>query len=827
MPSVISNNVQSRWKDCYAPSPRVRLTLRTNGEEVTQVVTPQAGLAPAGFDAPTVLPTVASAGAGSLNSGTFVAYRYVYASSRYPFVDNAVTGGGDLWPRSIPSPASATFTITGGNKNLNVTVTKTTRSDVDWIWIYRTTLALSAAIATTAAAAGQMFYVGRVANDSVAGTTVFLDSTPTDTNEILEIDNYPAPTMQFCVFDGTQWFGIGNFPFDYTVTVNSTSTVTLTGFSAWFSGRDGQTATFDGITTGGYDGRGSFYFKRIDATTAGMYSDAALTNLIVVPFNGTTKIHLSGFATTLYRSKPLNPFSWGKTDVTFNADGSTTSVASEFAVKFGAGAATAMSVVGNDSYLVLSFEQPSRMVRLALNQSDSDNFALTAVDIDTQYSLGSHFSQVLARYEGGKSALTGVDPKSFSLISTNGNSAMPVSDAIFRTMRSIFPDVYASRFFHSIYDSNTELTAFWIKTRDLGGNLIDTALLLHGPTGRWSIMTDHNVSASATIFDPQTKSTFTMLGLESGHICTGFDESYYGNILRGAAWATFTPPHPVVYVASTMRITNSTTVVSSQVNVSGSNWLITIAVGVNPPPLGADLQFWGNPSSPNYFSAIVTAIQVNYAFDGRSFYTFNVDAEADLTPTLAFGYSLRLTCAVGLWAYTVPTDQTVPPIWFEITAATDFISDTDAHIVTIGRVYVEGTNIIYDSLTDYGNNASYDLELVPCYIGIIPCRHRRYTDLDEPTKSKSPTEIWSTMDNVTKHYCRIFEEYSSAYLDTFQFQLKQLTRGSGGGGNPSLCWNTKTAATQALQTSFGFEILEVGYKNFQNFNYVLKFRAQP
>lgn len=808
MPAILSSSVQSRWKDCFAPSPRVRLTLRTNGEEEGQVITPQNAMVKAGFVAPTATPTVASGGAGNLTNNTFCGYRYVYASSAYPFVDNAVTGGGELWPRSSPSPASATFSITGGAKQLVVTVTKTTRSDVDWIWLYRTALKTTSAEASAASAAGEMFYVGRVANDGIAGTTTYTDSTLVDTSELLELDNYVAPTMQFCIFDGTQWFGIGNFSFDYEVTLNSTSTVTLTGWTAWFSGRDGQTATFDGLTTGGYDGRGSFYFKWVTATTATMYSDAALTTPILVLLTGTTKIHLKGQATTLYRSKPLNPFSWGQTDVTFNADGSTTSVASEYAIKFGAGSCSAMSLVGNDSYLILSFEEPTSMVRLALDQSDSDAFALTAKDIDTQSGFGSHFSQVLARNEG-RSMLSGVDGSSFDLIATGGDSAQPISDAVFQTMRSLYPDATASRLFHSVYDSQTELTAFWLKTKALGTNLIDTCLLLHGPTGRWSLMPDQQVSASATIYDPVTRSNFTMLGLENGYLCTGFDIGTFTNILEGAEWALGL----LTQSTNDLTIPNVLTTATSIAVVSGTTWLVTAVTGKARVGLGISLSFY-DVSNVLQGVGTVTAIALVQALAG-DYYTFTVTSAAVLTS--AIKYSLHASNANGLWMYVVPVSQTAANRWVRLAAGA---STATTHTWTPDYIYEEEDTSGYATLSAFGTS----LTGATGYAGCIPCRHRRYFDLDEPTKTKALAEAWATMQNVGTHYCRVFEEFDTALVQGNRFQLGQKQKANG---NVSLAWNAQTTVPSSLQVSFGFELLEMGYRQFKNYNYVLMFRPSP
>src|SRR5262245_18736510 len=122
MPNVISTGGQTRVPNSYADSADARLMLRVNGEETGVVITPAGDVVQAGFDAPTVTPTVANIGAGNVPEGYYV-YRSVYASSRYPFVQNAVTGGGEQWPRSNPSNPSSTFQVTGGTKNVGVTVT--------------------------------------------------------------------------------------------------------------------------------------------------------------------------------------------------------------------------------------------------------------------------------------------------------------------------------------------------------------------------------------------------------------------------------------------------------------------------------------------------------------------------------------------------------------------------------------------------------------------------------------------------------------------------------------------------------------------------------
>src|SRR4051812_25854637 len=114
MSATLSTSNQTRWKDSFAASGKVGLTLRANGEEPVQVFTQDRQLVAAGFDAPTVAPTVADGGAGSLTAG-YVAYAYCYASSNYANVEALVAAGGEEWPKSNPSPASATYSITASH----------------------------------------------------------------------------------------------------------------------------------------------------------------------------------------------------------------------------------------------------------------------------------------------------------------------------------------------------------------------------------------------------------------------------------------------------------------------------------------------------------------------------------------------------------------------------------------------------------------------------------------------------------------------------------------------------------------------------------------
>lgn len=579
MGATISNNVQALWKDCYASSAQVKLTLRTNGEEKTQVITPRAALVQAGFVAPTAAPTLVVSSGGTLDASKYYAYAYVYASSQYPFVENAVTGNGDVWPRSNPSPSASAVT-TGSNKTITVTVTKTTRSDVDWVWVYRTISFSTQALADADAAAGNLFYIGRVGNDGIAGTTTLTDNGLVDTGEKIETDNYVAPTAQFCVFDGTYWWTGGNWEFVALVTLDGTTTVVLNS-GTWFNGRDAQTATFDGVTNGGFDNKGTFYIKITGATTATLYNDPLLTGTLAVRATGTTKIHIQGPASTLYRSKPRNPFSWGITNTQITDTG-TQDEPEEFARKFGGGFFTALAVLPNERLLKIDAEQPARCFTLNLAAADSDSFSETQDTIDDQYSVGSHFSQIRATSKDA-SSLMGIDAKNFSILQMDGQSQGPNSDEVFRTMRALMDDNKEQRFWHGVYDPTTELYCFWVKKYDLGGNKCDTLLALHKPTGFWTTEFDAEISASAMIYDPVTDENIVLVGTEDGRVGRAFDTSDHSGLKQLSNWDTIpysqtNSPYVAVAAANATNL-SYTAVADVGGSLNGTGFVLTIPTG--------------------------------------------------------------------------------------------------------------------------------------------------------------------------------------------------------------------------------------------------------
>jgi hypothetical protein len=90
---------------------------------------------------------------------------------------------------------------------------------------------------------------------------------------------------------------------------NSTGIITLTDGTKWYNGRNGHYVRLKGVETGGIGNNGLWLFKRIDATHAQLTLQMEQFNSCTV--DGMGKIVIQGPPTTLYRSKPRNPFSVG------------------------------------------------------------------------------------------------------------------------------------------------------------------------------------------------------------------------------------------------------------------------------------------------------------------------------------------------------------------------------------------------------------------------------------------------------------------------------------------------------------------------------------
>lgn len=528
MPVTVSTNCQSRWKDCCAPSSKVGLTLVSNGEEPVQVYTQARTMVPAGIDAPTVAPVITDGGSGLLPAGNVV-YLYVYASSAYPNVEADTAAGGNLWPKGQPSPVSAVY-ANAANKKINVTVATSQRSDIDKILIYRTAITTGTPpdYDSIVATAGQAFYVGFVQNNSAAATVTFTDNVVAGVEE-LEVDNFPAPQFWLCCYIDPYWYGIGNPDLNVPVTIDATGNLTAT-YNAFYPGRNGQLVTFDGITTGGFDGNGTFYFKYQSPTVANVSVLADYSVATFPGYNGTTVMRIRGYAGTLYRSKARNPFAWGYTEIQTAGD-DIERVTQTFAQVIG-GYAVAMSVMPQQRQLKIDCERPPRSYAIDVSVDLTSQFQAALRLLDARFIVTSHHSQFLSLLANGQTALRGIDSSNFAIVQSDSGGQAPISDNVCKTLRTMVTNGDSARLFHGVYDTNTELSAFWFKQSIDPNNYItiDSCLLYHGPSGQWSFLRDLDITSSASVYDPETLQTLTLVGTASGQICQAFAPNVFWNI---------------------------------------------------------------------------------------------------------------------------------------------------------------------------------------------------------------------------------------------------------------------------------------------------------
>lgn len=528
MQIVIENN-QNRVKDCYASSSIIDLTLRTNGEEKVTIMDSLGQFAQAGFDAPTVAPILAlgSTTPPVLTASQWIAYVYVYAATeRYPYVQNAVSGGGDISPRSNPSPLASIQLSASGNKVL-VTCTNSLRVDITRIWIYRTEYYATQEEAETAAEAGLLNFLTAVINNAIPGTIDYLDATPDITGgELIEVDNYSAPQAALCLYAPPYFYMYGNQEFKEEITVTASGLITLPPSEKWFDGRNGQTVTMDGITSGGFDGYGGYYFKWLTNTTAQLCLDIALTQNGPVNASGTTIVHIKGESTTLYRSKPNNPLSWGETETIGEIN-----VPHLFAELIGGGRGTAMAIVPILNLLKLDTEGPNKTYVLSLNAAGTPTFLDSKREISNDFSTSNHWSQFVTKGSDGNSYLWFFDYKFNAICQADGAVNTSVSSKVFETLRNLSVNEDDRKFSHGIYDSGLEISCVWLTT---SGSTIKNNLLIvyHQPTNQWSTVEQRDVLCSFSFLDRVSNSQITLIGTDTGRIGQAFAPDYYWDWLN-------------------------------------------------------------------------------------------------------------------------------------------------------------------------------------------------------------------------------------------------------------------------------------------------------
>lgn len=833
MPITISQNGQTRCRNSYASSAQARLSLRVNGEQTAAVITDAGSIVPAGFDAPTVLPTVGTNGAGNVPVGFYV-YRYVYVSSRYPFVANDITVDGKEWPRSNPSPASATYQVTPAAESNAVTVTYSTRTDVDWIALYRTPNGqTTAALAEAFDAAGELYFVEMVANNSAGGTTVITDNNATNSGERMEADNFPCPLFRQTVFDGFYFWGWGNRTLEVAVTLDGTGTVTLdtviSDVDSWFSGRDttpaglnggtnpGPTSvSFLGITTGGYDGRGNFYLRVTSPTTLSVYNAAAMLTPTAIPATGTTTAYLTAPSATLYRSKVLNPFSWGETErQSLSPQPGYRFVPLLYAKAIGGGVGTAISLIANERILKLDTEAPERSYALDLNAADSSDFLLTLRTLDTAQSVGSQFSQFPMRLENGQSVSGGINAKSLSLVSADAQSQVPIGDEAFETLHKMRKEDGEAPFFHGVYDRGADLNCWFIKTTD-SPYRCDTLIYQHAPTGTWGIKYTPGVSASWTVYDDVTENFWTFVGTETGLLGIAFYPDKYRD------WITdhLTAPRGTLITDGGGPLSVEIPILNTIVSIFGSGGTYTVETGETVAVETGDIVLLSQTAGFGHAVA-VTVLDVPFSNEFRFSYldigsiSYSGGAVVDaftLVPSVAF-FSTENKL------YLLPELEAVTFV-----GVLDGVAGYSAVAGNTTPVFNLNTGLYQDAAT-FATGDSYT-----AYWGCIPSFLTRWFNASSPQKNKKNVEIWATqqdLDTTTNaQWLKFLIEYRAATPDspTTTGALVRMTRDKVGTGDlygDSDSYYYKTPI-DAQAHAYGLGFLELGYERWRLLDFTFK-----
>jgi hypothetical protein len=546
---IVTTDVPGNVKPSFASSSLVGLTVRVNGEERMKVLDMNGNIVDAQFPSPTAAPTLSSTGAGTGmldHDGKYAAYVYLYAATqRYPLVENDVSIGGSLAPRGMPSPA-ATFQIVGGGEGVHIEMVAAdvSRPDLDQVWIFRTAFFDTASEALENAEAGDLYFVAAVDAAAGSGAVTYDDNNPLEGTDQIEVDNFGVPTCRYIIYSDPYWWGWGNFPLSVDGSWDNDGIITLTDGTKWFNGRNGHYVRLEGVETGGIGDNGLWLFKWIDATHAQLtYADGTDATDTVA---GMGKIVIQGPPTTLYRSKPRNPFSWGFTEIL--ADGSR--IPQVYAFKVGGGLGTAIAQVPTVPYLLLSTEYPAGTYTLDLRQAGSTAFESTLRQISNFYSITSHFSQFTAtrqffpisgsQMRQEKIVLWGWDAKNFCIVETDGIGINIVSEKISKTLRRMSQDRSRQILAHGGYDARNRMNCMWLPTAD-SFSQVDLLIMHHAPTDQWFIHDEKDLLCSAQFQDGDTNLSKIYVGTETGLMGEAFADGFFSNwISSGRSLGTIT-----------------------------------------------------------------------------------------------------------------------------------------------------------------------------------------------------------------------------------------------------------------------------------------------
>lgn len=865
MPTILTSGGQNLIKNSCASAPSLDLTLICNGEEPTSIFDSLGNILIAGIDKPTVAPTVVDGGSGGVGIVGYVAYRYVYAATRrYPFVENITAAGGSVAPRSNPSVSSTPFLITALHKQ-TITVTKTQRSDIDKIWIYRTETFSTALLTAEASEAGQLFFLASINNDGNPGTATYTDNTDVVGGEQLEFDNFPAPTSAFCVFYEPYFYLFGNLPLVVAVTITystvgpvTTITLTDTTILKWFKGRNKQFIKFAEVSTGGFDGFGTFYFRWLSDTTAQLVTNTEANTNGYISLLGTTTATIFGYSTTLYRSKANNPFGWGKT-VTVGS----LAIPELYTLKVGGGIGTGIAVLPSDAILKLDTENPAKCYSLNLKLQDDEDFESTLRILSDTYSTSINSTQFPTLNRNKNASVCSLDSKNYSILECNGAQQIPISDAVVKFLRTIDVSEAAQRNYHGVFDPYTECNFVWL--REEGAlPIITHCVYQHMPTGQWGMMLDFDITASSSLQDATTNETLILGGTDTG---------IFGRLLKPFKFVNWladpTSTKPCGYKIFASSTNQHTLILAREIPMEMAEDLTDVKIYFLNA-LGAQksifLYYNINASSApagsvgfDYILSIVTAVgdSVTTILNTITTAIANVISASDLglaqaagineillqsisgtvTNSVSESYNTTITAspydehlqvqrtvfgqtflitseAIGRWMLAeLPNNQS---IWLRIVFTFNALAYFDSYY---GDITLLNTTIVGDGF-------------LTLFIGLNQCRFQKHFDLNAITKRKTLKEIWIAASLALNKILGTSSNfyYNSKILIGFNDQLNEEPETlilpkqdiDGAGVVRDMFFITPKQIPSNPFKTFGITVIQRGYTDHKIYNMALK-----
>lgn len=502
MATTISFGARPNVRSSIVYAADLKVGIIANGENETSIIDLAGNIYPAGIPIPTNAPVyISQAVSTGLDIG-FYGYRYVYASNgRYPFINAQPSINGFIGPRGNPSPFTI-VNVAANNTTVTIQVNKASRQDIDTIYIFRTDKFVASADATTAAGAGLMWYVGAITTGVYGTGTINYNDNVKSINislGIVEFDNFFAPTARYAVYSPPNFFLFANDPLKVQVNWD-TDTISLVDLTdrGFFIGRNGQFATLVGVTTGGIDGKGTFIWKTLTIST-GAFTLDGVTPVAITPTTGTGFLVVQGASTTLYKSKPQNPFAWGETLIF-----GTIQQSQLFSLKVGGGLGTAIGVLPGGEILKLDTKQPNKCYTLNLRLAGFPEF-VESKRIISELSISNHFSQFVATTPEKNKVLWGIDTDSLAILQSDGVNQSIISEPVQRVLSQMDTDPVRQEFCHGACLDRMQINCLWIplrgKDNDAFLNWTDECVVFQYDANKWTRHLEFDTTCSAVVTD--------------------------------------------------------------------------------------------------------------------------------------------------------------------------------------------------------------------------------------------------------------------------------------------------------------------------------------